>query len=80
MGNTVHGSSTDDRARPAQAPPHIPDTTRAHVISEANRRTVRAALEAWRSETGTITDLFAPDMVWRIQRRSAASREYATRQ
>ena len=47
--------------------------------TEANRGTVRAAFEAWRDGTGAITDLFAPDMVWRIEGRSAASKEYGTR-
>jgi uncharacterized protein len=53
-------------------PPH-PDT-------EANRETVRQAFEAWRQETGVITDVFAPDMVWRIEGHSLASKEYADRQ
>jgi len=49
-------------------------------VTEANRRTVRAAFEAWRDGTAPITDLFAPDMVWRIEGHSLASREYASRQ
>ena len=32
---------------------------------------------AWRNGTGAITDLFAPDMVWRIEGHSLASKEYA---
>jgi len=48
--------------------------------TEANRRTVRAAFEAWQSGVRPITELFAPEMVWRIEGRSAASREYRTRQ
>ena len=74
------GSSPEDRARPAEPPPQIPDTTGGHLATEANRRIVRAAFEAWQDATGAITDLFAPEMVWRIEGRSAASREYRTRQ
>jgi ketosteroid isomerase-like protein len=48
--------------------------------AEANRTVVRAAFEAWQDGTGAITDLFAPDMVWRIEGRSAVSKEYGTRQ
>ncbi len=47
--------------------------------TEANRRIVREAFDAWREGTGAITDLFAPDMVWRIEGRSAESREYRDR-
>ncbi|PZG15178.1 nuclear transport factor 2 family protein [Nonomuraea aridisoli] len=50
------------------------------MSDEANRRTVRAAFEAWQDGTGAITDLFAPDMVWRIEGRSAAAKEYGSRQ
>jgi ketosteroid isomerase-like protein len=48
--------------------------------TEANRRIVRRAFEAWRDGTAPIADLFAPDMVWRIEGHSLASREYADRQ
>jgi uncharacterized protein len=49
-------------------------------MTEANRRIVRAAFEAWRDGLAPITDLFAPDMVWRVEGHSHASREYASRQ
>jgi ketosteroid isomerase-like protein len=49
-------------------------------VTEANRRTIRAAFEAWQSGTAPITDVFAPDMVWRIEGHSVASREYGSRQ
>ena len=49
-----------------------PDTETA-----TNRERVRAAFEAWRNGTAPITDLFAPDMVWRIEGHSLASREYS---
>lgn len=45
----------------------------------AHRDVVRRAFEAWQDGTGPITDLFAPDMVWRIEGHSAASREYSDR-
>ena len=48
--------------------------------TEANRQTIRAAFEAWQAGTGAIADVFAPDMVWRIEGHSLASREYASRQ
>ena len=48
----------------------------AESATETNRRIVRRAFDAWRDGTGTITDLFAPDMVWRIEGRSLASKEY----
>jgi ketosteroid isomerase-like protein len=41
---------------------------------------VRAAFEAWQAGTGAITSLFAPDMVWRIEGRSTASKEYRNQQ
>jgi uncharacterized protein len=47
---------------------------------DENRRAARAAFEAWQAGTAPITELFADDMVWRIEGHSAASREYATRQ
>lgn len=48
--------------------------------SEANREVVRRAFDAWQQGTAPITDVFAPDMVWRIEGHSVASREYASRQ
>ncbi len=41
---------------------------------------MREAFEAWQHGTAPITDLFAEDMVWRIEGHSTASREYANRQ
>ena len=35
--------------------------------TEMNRDTICQAFEAWRSGRGAITDIFAPDMVWRIE-------------
>jgi uncharacterized protein len=47
--------------------------------TESNRQTIRDAFEAWQAGTAPITDVFAPDMVWRIEGHSVASREYASR-
>jgi ketosteroid isomerase-like protein len=47
--------------------------------TESNRHIIRAAFDAWQAGTAPITDVFAPDMVWRIEGHSVASREYATR-
>ncbi len=47
---------------------------------DANRRTVRAAFDAWQAGTGAISDIFADDMVWRIEGHSLASRQYAGKQ
>ena len=48
--------------------------------SEANRTTIRRAFAAWQDGSAPITDVFAPDMVWRIEGHSVASREYPDRQ
>jgi ketosteroid isomerase-like protein len=37
---------------------------------------IRGAFQAWKEGTGSITDVFAPEMVWRIEGRSAVSRQY----
>jgi ketosteroid isomerase-like protein len=47
---------------------------------DANRETVRAAFRAWQDGTAPITDLFAPELVWRIEGHSVASGEYRHRQ
>jgi uncharacterized protein len=48
--------------------------------SEANRETVRRTFAAWQDGVAPITDLFAPDLVWRVEGRSAAAKEYRSRQ
>jgi uncharacterized protein len=48
--------------------------------TEANRATIRAAFDGWRDGTAAITDVFAPDMVWRIEGHSLASKEYRDKQ
>jgi uncharacterized protein len=48
--------------------------------TEANLEIIRAAFEAWRDGTAPIADVFAPEMVWRIEGRSLASGEYRDKQ
>jgi len=48
--------------------------------TEHNRRVIRGAFEAWQDGTGPVTDVFAPDMTWRIEGHSAVSREYGSTQ
>jgi uncharacterized protein len=48
--------------------------------TEANRQTIRQAFEAWQQGTGPISDVFAPELVWRIEGHSLASKEYGSRQ
>ena len=74
---TPDRSPQSSSAEPSRTSAH-PDGEPAEA--EANRRTVRAAFEAWQAGTAPITEVFAPDMVWRIEGRSAASKEYADRQ
>ena len=50
------------------------------IRTESNRDIIRRAFDAWRQGTGAITDVFAPDMVWRIEGHSAASKEYRSKQ
>src|SRR3954466_16296869 len=49
-------------------------------VTESNRQAIREAFEAWQAGTPPITDVFAPDMVWRIEGHSVASGEYGSRQ
>jgi uncharacterized protein len=55
-------------------------TETPNARTEANRKAIRQAFEAWREGTGAITDVFAPDMVWRIEGHSLASKEYEDKQ
>ena len=47
---------------------------------DANRDAIREAFAAWKDGTAPITDTFAPDMVWRIEGHSLASRQYESKQ
>jgi ketosteroid isomerase-like protein len=49
-------------------------------MTQADREIVRQAFEAWQGGTAPITELFAPDMVWRIEGHSRAAGEYRDRQ
>jgi ketosteroid isomerase-like protein len=60
--------------------PPPPAEPSAATGTEANRQVVRSAFDAWREGTAPITDVFAADMVWRIEGHSVASREYRDRQ
>ena len=35
--------------------------------AEVNRAVIRRVFQAWQDGTGVIADVFAPDMVWRIE-------------
>jgi hypothetical protein len=54
-------------------------TTAIGNQTEANRETIREAFEAWKNGTGSITDVFAPEMVWRIEGHSVASKPYESK-
>src|SRR6266540_3735526 len=58
-------------------PPHVRRSARS---TEANRTFIREAFGAWRDGTGAITDVFAADMVWRIEGHSLPSKEYHGKQ
>jgi ketosteroid isomerase-like protein len=74
--------STDPSPRSSSAEPARASEPAEGSPSEAevNRRIVRAAFEAWQAGTVAIAEVFAPDMVWRIEGRSVASKEYSDRQ
>jgi ketosteroid isomerase-like protein len=54
----------------------MPDAT----TTERNRAVVQRAFDAWTAGSAAIADIFAPDMVWRIEGHSAAAGEYADAQ
>jgi ketosteroid isomerase-like protein len=76
----VHELTADHAHRPtgSQRMTEPTDTTTAET--DANREIVRRAFDAWQHGTGAVTDVFASDMVWRIEGHSLASREYGSRQ
>lgn len=55
-------------------------TDTSNTSTEANRTVIRDAFEAWRDRTAAVTDVFAPDMVWRIEGHSLASKQYRDKQ
>jgi ketosteroid isomerase-like protein len=48
--------------------------------ADANRRLIQSAFEAWHAGEASIADLFAPNMVWRIEGNSLVCGEYPTAQ
>jgi ketosteroid isomerase-like protein len=48
--------------------------------TETNRTTIREAFEGWNEGTGAIADVFAPEMVWRIEGHSFVSKTYDNKQ
>jgi uncharacterized protein len=48
--------------------------------TESNRESIRRAFQAWQDGAGAIADIFDPDLVWRIEGHSLASREYTSSQ
>jgi uncharacterized protein len=55
-------------------------TETSAMRTETNREIIRQAFDAWRQGTAPITGVFAPDMAWRIEGHSAASKEYRSKQ
>jgi ketosteroid isomerase-like protein len=55
-------------------------TGAAATATETNREIISQAFDAWQQGTGYISDVFAPDMTWRIEGHSAASKEYGSKQ
>jgi ketosteroid isomerase-like protein len=50
------------------------------VSAADNTRLVRTAFEAWQAGTSPITNLFDPEMTWRIEGRSHVAKAYSTTQ
>ena len=50
------------------------------MSTESNRKTIWRAFVAWRDEGAPVTDVFAPEMTWRIEGRSVVAGDYANRQ
>ena len=48
--------------------------------AETNRAIIRQAFDDWMAGTHPITDVFAPDMVWRVEGHSLAAKEYKDKQ
>jgi ketosteroid isomerase-like protein len=50
------------------------------VETEANRLAVTRAFQGWQDGTSSIIEIFAPEMVWRIEGHSLASKFYGSKQ
>jgi ketosteroid isomerase-like protein len=54
--------------------------TETEAETETNRHIIGRAFDAWRTGAGVISDVFAPDLRWRIEGHSLAAGEYHSRQ
>jgi len=57
-----------------------PEIVTTNLETEANRRAIHDAFRAWQAGSASIDDMFADDMIWRIEGHSVASREYASKE
>ena len=57
----------------------LQDSTMLQERTELNRHAIHRAFDGWQQGTANIADIFAPEMVWRIEGRSVASKEYPTK-
>ena len=55
-------------------------TQTSQAQTESNRRFITETFEAWRDGTDALPHAFAPELVFRIEGRSAASKEYTSKQ
>jgi hypothetical protein len=55
-------------------------TQTSATVTEANREIISQAFAAWQRGTGYVAEVFAENLVWRIEGHSAASREYGSKQ
>jgi ketosteroid isomerase-like protein len=55
-------------------------TTTREAQTEANRQLMTETFEAWRDGAEPFPHTWAPDLVWRIEGRSIASKEYTSKQ
>jgi uncharacterized protein len=86
-GGRTHSRISQEGSQCAEAEPSTTNSGRRNHVTEtsatrteANRKIIRQAFDAWHQGTGAITDVFAPEMVWRIEGHSAASKEYGSKQ
>ncbi|MEU7825976.1 nuclear transport factor 2 family protein [Catellatospora sp. NPDC049111] len=67
-------------AGPAAASAAPPSQTARAACVETDRAAVAAAFDAWQRGTAPITDVFAPEMTWRIEGQTLVSQEFGSRQ
>jgi len=74
------GMDAEDVAGPVQTIAKDHEMTKTtDTETEANRQTMTETFEAWRDGAEPFPDTWAADMVWRIEGRSIASKEYASK-